>query len=187
MILKGGWHTDSPFLKEPPGVSLLYGVDIPPYGGDTYWASSALAYKCLSPTMQSILQPLRTIFSAKHVYEKLKSKPGGLQLSTDAIDEMNGSISHPLVRTHPITGVKSLYMDQTYTIGFEGLTEDESAPLVKFLQHHMSQLQFTCRLRWEKNTFVIWDNRLTTHHAFNDYDGFRREMFRSTVCGGVPQ
>ena len=99
---------------------------------------------------------------------------------------MNRNVLHPLVRTHPETGAKSLYLDQTDTVGIDGMTEYESTPLIHFLQKHMTQLQFTCRLRWEKNTFVIWDNRLTIHQAFNDYDGHRRLMYRTTVCGDIP-
>ncbi len=188
LVFGGGWHTDSPFLAEPPGVTLLYGVDIPPLGGDTYFSNSALAISSLSETMQRMLLPLRTVFSAEHVLALLHSKPSGLNVSSTSEDEaMNRDISHPLVRIHPVTGARALYIDETYTKGIEGMTEYESASLIRFLQRHVTQLHFTCRLRWEKNTFAMWDNRLVLHQAFNDYDGYGRLMYRSTVAGGFPR
>ena len=93
---------------------------------------------------------------------------------------------HPLVRTHPTTGKKSLYVEQTYSQGLEGMTAEESKPLLEFLRAHVTQPSFTCRLRWKKNTFAMWDNRNCIHHAFNDYDGYRREMYRTTVLGEEP-
>ena len=93
---------------------------------------------------------------------------------------------HPMVRTHPKTGEKALWVDQTYSSGIEGMTDDEAGGLLGFLKEHISQPAFTCRLRWEAGTFMIWDNRICAHHAFNDYDGFRREMYRTTVMGEVP-
>jgi taurine dioxygenase len=90
------------------------------------------------------------------------------------------------VRTHPVTGDKSLYCDGTYAVGIEGLTEPESEALLNFLVAHMTQPAFTCRLRWKPKTFVLWDNRICIHQAFNDYDGYRRELYRTTVAGEAP-
>lgn len=194
MIFGGSWHTDSPFLARPPAVSLLYGADIPPFGGDTLWANTELAYRCLSDTMKALLAPLRVHMSAKEVVKVINQlnpdrgnapKLGSVALKIDTAPMIAGSF-HPLVRTHPKTGKKALYVDESYSVGIEGLTEREARALLDFLCAHITQPAFTCRLRWQKGTFALWDNRATIHHAFNDHDGFRREMYRTTVLGEVP-
>jgi alpha-ketoglutarate-dependent taurine dioxygenase len=199
MIFGSGWHTDSAFLPRPPAISMLYGVDIPPYGGDTMWANAALAYATLSDTMQSMLTGLRVRMSMRKVLtaaqqymEPADTPIGRLAATRDAgtldreiVRKVHG-VAHPLVRTHPVTGERSLYCDKTYAVGIEGLTEAESEPLLKFLSDHATQPAFTCRLRWSSGTFAVWDNRLCVHQAFNDHDGYRREMYRTTVAGEVP-
>ena len=199
MIFGSGWHTDSPFLQQPPAISLLYGVDIPPYGGDTQWANSALAYAMLSPKMQSIVDGLKVHMSMKNVLATAQAtiKPddsplGRIAATRDAgplpeaiAAKVRGSY-HPLVRTHPRSGEKALYCDKTYAIGFEDMYEEEARPLLQFLSDHITQPAFTCRLRWEPGTLAFWDNRLCVHQAFNDYDGFRREMYRTTIAGETP-
>jgi len=200
MVFGSGWHTDSPFLEKPPAISMLYGVDIPPYGGDTIWANSVLAYAMLSETMQRMLAPLRVHMSMARVLEsaqtygridesavgRLAATRDGAPLSDDIRRKVAGTF-HPLVRTHPVSNEKSLYCDSSYAIGFEGLTEPEGEALLKFLAAHMTQPAFTCRLRWEPRTFALWDNRICIHQAFNDYDGYRRELYRTTVAGEAPR
>jgi alpha-ketoglutarate-dependent taurine dioxygenase len=200
MVFGAGWHTDSPFLPEPPAISMLHGVDIPPYGGDTIWANSALAYAMLSETMQRMIAPLKVHMSMGKVLAsaqahgardgspigRLAATRDAKELPEDLVRKLTGWF-HPLVRTHPETGEKALYCDETYASGIEGMTEVEAAPLLAFLVSHITQPAFTCRLRWEKGTFVLWDNRLCVHQAFNDYDGFRREMYRTTVAGEAPR
>jgi alpha-ketoglutarate-dependent taurine dioxygenase len=198
VIFGTGWHTDSPFLPEPPSVSMLYGVEIPPWGGDTMWANAALAYATLSDTMKTMLAPLRVRMSMRTVLELAQTYQApdqtpigrvaatrGHELPADIVRKVEGS-GHPLIRTHPVTGEKAIYCDQTYTAGIEGLTPDEASPLLQFLVRHITQPAFTCRLRWEAGTFTLWDNRLCVHQAFNDTDGFRRELYRTTVAGEVP-
>ena len=99
--------------------------------------------------------------------------------------KVRGSI-HPMVRTHPVTGEKALYVDSSYAIGIDGMTEEEAAPILHFLAEHVVQHAFTCRLRWEPDMVAIWDNRLCVHQAFNDYQGHRRELYRTTVVGETP-
>ncbi len=200
MVFGSGWHTDSPFLEKPPAISMLYGVDIPPYGGDTIWANAVLAYAMLSETMQRMLAPLRVHMSMARVLEsaqtygrvdetavgRLAATRGAAALPVDVVRKVQGT-AHPLVRTHPVSGEKSLYCDGSYAVGIEGLTEPEAEALLKFLAVHMTQPAFTCRLRWAPQTFALWDNRICIHQAFNDYDGYRRELYRTTVAGEAPR
>jgi len=199
MVFGAGWHTDSPFLPQPPAISTLYGVDIPPYGGDTIWANSALAYAMLSETMKRMIAPLRVhmsmalVLATAQKHAAVDDTPLGRlgatrdmrELPADVARKVQGSF-HPLVRTHPVSGEKSLYCDETYSSGIEGLTPAEAEPLLKFLVAHITQPAFTCRLRWQPKTLVLWDNRICVHQAFNDYDGFRREHYRTTIAGEAP-
>jgi alpha-ketoglutarate-dependent taurine dioxygenase len=200
MVFGSGWHTDSPFLPEPPAISTLRAIEIPPYGGDTIWANLALAYAMLSDTLRAQLAPLAVHFSMRDVLqsaqlhsEQRESPIGRLAASRtlatlpeSILDKVRGS-DHPLIRTHPVTGEKALYCDSSYAIGIAGMTGEESAPLLKFLAEHITQPAFTCRLRWSPGTITLWDNRLCVHQAFNDYDGFRREMYRTTIAGEKPR
>lgn len=191
-VFGDGWHTDSPFLANPPGVSLLYGKDVPPYGGDTWWSNLELAYRFLSDRMKEIIAPLRVHMSAAWVLSNIlpsggqgRYKVGEMNLSVDQQKMVEGNY-HPMVRTHPGTGSKCLYVDQAYTLGIEGLTQEEADSILAYLKRHIVREEFCCRLHWEPGTFVVWDNRQCIHKAFNDYDGFRREMFRTIVEGEVP-
>jgi taurine dioxygenase len=198
MVFGEGWHTDSPFMPEPPAITILRSVQVPPFGGDTTFANSALAYRMLSETYQRIIAPLRTHFSLRDVlqsvYEavEVRDSPIGrlaagrdAPLSEDLARKIRGS-THPMVRTHPVTGEKSLYVDPSYGVGIDGLSRAESAPILQYLTQHLVQPAFCCRLRWEANMVVAWDNRLCVHQAYNDYQGYRREMYRTTVVGEVP-
>ena len=187
-LFGSGWHTDSPFLPELPGVTILRSVQIPPYGGDTVWANCALAYRTLSPAMQAMLAPLKVRMSARNNAFTQKLADGKeLSFANDAAREAalagNG---HPLVRTHPVTGEKALYLDEVYAVGIDGLTSAEARPLLEFLIQHITQHHFTCRLRWDEGMVAMWDNRTALHLAANDYDGYRREMYRTTLAGERP-
>ncbi len=193
MVFGGGWHTDSPFLERPPSVSLLYAVEIPPYGGDTIWYNSAMAYANLSDVMKQMIAPLKVHMSGEKVVASLRglrerAEDKKIGKMWDNMDEqaMIDGCYHPLVRTHPVSGEKALFIDKVYAKGFEGMSAYESAPLIEFLVSHITQEVFSCRLRWSAKTLCMWDNRLCLHRAFNDYDGFRREMLRTTVKGEVP-
>jgi alpha-ketoglutarate-dependent taurine dioxygenase len=195
MVFGGAWHTDSAFLSQPPAISMLYGTDVPPVGGDTWFASTTLAYQFLSETMRHVVDSLRVHMSARNVLaaikppEAVQGAPRMTAVSGDygIEEEMVRGSCHPLVRTHPITGKRGLYVDQTYAVGIEGMKPAESAALIGFLVGHITQPVFTARVRWAPGTVLMWDNRTTIHHAFNDYDGHRREMYRTIVAGEVPQ
>lgn len=184
LVFGGGWHTDSPFLPRPPAITTLRSVEVPPFGGDTAFADTALAYRTLSPTMQRMLDGLQVHMSSARVVAAMDGAPASVRsYSTDkvAANAMDGSL-HPLVRVHPTTGEKALYVDDVYTVGIHGMTALESRPLIDFLVGHITQHEFACRLRWEPDMIVLWDNRLCLHLAMNDYDGYRRELYRTTVA-----
>ncbi len=187
-LFGSGWHTDSPFLPEPPGVTILRSVEVPPWGGDTVWANTALAYRMLSPAMQAMLRPLKVRMSARNNAWTQKQADGKeLNFASEAARAaaFEGN-AHPLVRTHPMTGELSLYLDEVYAVGIEGMTQTESIPLLDMLCRHITQHHFTARLRWEPGMVTMWDNRAALHLAANDYDGFRREMYRTTMAGERP-
>jgi len=194
IIFGGGWHTDSPFLAQPPSVSLLRGVEIPPYGGDTIWYNSVMAYESLTPCMRELLSKMRVHMSAERVIDSMRrvaEQTKGMTSMTDIeldidIDNMLKGNFHPMVRRHPESDQISLYVDAVYAVNIEGMTRYESKPILDFLVQHITQEFFSCRLRWSPNTIAIWDNRLCLHRAFNDYDGYRREMHRTTVLGEIP-
>jgi len=199
MVFGEGWHTDSPFLPEPPAITILHSVQVPPFGGDTMWANSALAYTMLSDTYRRMIEGLRVQFSLRDVLQsvhdavevgespigRLAATRDATRLSDDLMRKIRGN-SHPIVRTHPVTGEKALYVDPSYGIGIEGMLPEESAPLLRYLTDHLVQPAFTCRLRWEPDMLAMWDNRLCVHQAYNDYQGYRRELYRTTVAGEKP-
>jgi alpha-ketoglutarate-dependent taurine dioxygenase len=189
-----GWHTDSPFLAQPPAVSILYGKHIPPYGGDTWWCNSEAAYEFLSDGMKKLLDGLRVHMTAREAIRLTVRKDkdgnesvGDMTMVMKEQAEMIKGNFHPLVRTHPETGKKSLYVDEIYAQGIQGLKDDEARPILSYLASHVRRDDFACRLRWSPNTLVMWDNRICIHKAFNDYDGYKREMFRTIVNGEIPR
>lgn len=200
MVFGEGWHTDSPFLPEPPAITMLRSVQIPPFGGDTIWCNSALAYACLSDGYKRIVDTLKVHFSLRnvlasvHAAVEVSDSPIGRlattrdapTLSEDLQRKIRGNV-HPMVRTHPITGERALYLDGSYAVGIDGLEPQEAAPILDYLANFITQAAFSCRLRWEPNMVAVWDNRLCLHQAFNDYMGYRREMYRTTVMGEKPQ
>lgn len=187
-LFGGGWHTDSPFLEEPPSITFLRQIEGPPYGGDTTWTNCALAFKHLSDTYQDMLRPLRVHMSAANNFAtqaKLRGEAIGFGDASKQAQGLKGSF-HPLIRKHPVTGEESLYICDTYAVGIEGMTTHEAKPIIDYLVQHTIQHAFTCRLRWQPGMVAMWDNASTMHLGPNDYDGFRREMYRTTVAGSVP-
>jgi taurine dioxygenase len=183
------WHSDFSFLEEPPMGSLLYAREVPSHGGDTLFANMVLAYEALSDGMKRMLDPLKAIHTGKPygvggVSADLKvSRSIGIERNRPEADR---EVAHPVVRVHPVTGRKALFVNAIYTTRFEGMTEEESRPLLRFLFGHAVQPEFTCRLRWHTHDLAIWDNRCAMHYAVNDYDGQRRLMHRTTVAGERP-
>lgn len=181
----GVWHSDTTYLEVPPMGTMLLSKQIPPYGGDTMFASQVAAYEALSPTMKRLLEGLKGISnSAKADVSKTRED----RLRTDGKDEAPKDYvaHHPVVRTHPETGAKALYVNIAHTVGIEGLTEAESAPLLQFLFEHQVKPEFTCRWTWSPDCIAFWDNRCVMHNPVNDYHGFRRVMHRITLAGTKP-
>jgi taurine dioxygenase len=184
------WHSDLSYLAEPPAYTLLHAWDVPPHGGDTVWSNQYLAYEQLSGGLKATLASLRAVHSAGMAYgtdgllDKFKDFTSmAIAPSAEAFREHG----HPVVVAHPVTGRAALYVNPVYTTRFEGWTAAESDTLLAHLYRHSINENFTCRLRWAVNTLAIWDNRCTMHNALNDYTGVRREMFRTSVKGSVPQ
>lgn len=183
----GGWHSDMSFLEEPALGSILYAREVPPYGGDTLWANQYLAYETLSDGMKEMLEGLKALHTAKGEYSERGAsaqKRSSMQIATANDD--TPAFEHPVVRTHPETGRKALYVNPAFTEKFVGMTRRESRPLLNFLFEHCTQEPFTCRFRWTKNAIAFWDNRAAQHFALNDYHGHRRHMERVTVNGDRP-
>ena len=184
----GRWHTDMTFSPEPVLGTCLYARESPAVGGDTIWTNQMLAFEALSPALQRTLEGLRVMHSAKRSYgpqgayadDDLKSMR--IQASEAALAEQ----AHPCIRTHPETGRKILFVNWVYAIRFEDMTEEESAPLLGFLNRHSQRPEFQIRFRWRKGSLALWDNRSTQHIAVNDYAGYRRVMDRVTIAGDKP-
>jgi len=180
----GVWHSDTSYLARPPMASMLYAVETPPRGGDTLFANQYLAYQTLSEGLQQTLAGLVGVNSSAKA-DVSKTREDRLR---DAGAELKVLIGeHPVVRTHPETGRKALYLNFGHTARFRDWTEQESAPLLDYLFMHQVKPEFTCRFQWEPGSLAFWDNRCAQHYPVNDYHGFRRVMHRVTLEGDPPR
>ena len=181
----GVWHSDTTYLAQPPMGSMLVSREVPAQGGDTLFANQYLAWESLSDGMKTLLAPLRGVSSsAKADVTRTREdrvRSDGTAKARDPLEAV-----HPVVRTHPETGRKALYVNVAHTSRFDGMTEEESAPILDFLFAHQIRPEFTCRFRWTKGALAFWDNRCVQHYPVNDYHGFRRVMHRITLAGETP-
>jgi alpha-ketoglutarate-dependent taurine dioxygenase len=181
------WHTDTTMIPEPPMGAILYAIEVPPYGGDTLFANQYLAYESLSDGMKRLLEGLRAVHSDR----KVAGPQAGLnayratKVREDAAWQETVSV-HPVVRAHPETGRRLLFVNHSYTIRFDGMTEAESAPLLGYLLDHGHRPEFTCRFRWAAGSVAFWDNRCVKHLAVHDAGRFRRIMRRVQIAGDKP-
>ncbi len=183
MNFGGVWHSDTTYLQQPPMASMLYAIEIPPYGGDTLFSNQYMAYETLSDGLKKTLSELVAVNTSSKLEVSMtredRMREAGMELNIL-------SASHPAVRTHPETVSKALYVNKAHTTHFKDWTELESKSLLEFLFHHQVRTEFTCRFSWEKNSLAFWDNRCVQHNPVNDYQGFRRIMHRVTIAGGKP-
>jgi taurine dioxygenase len=188
----GNWHSDTTYLRQPPLATLLHALETPAQGGDTLFANTTAAYDALSEGMRALVDKLVGVNSASLKVTGGRRKlhapanVGGMKIhDTETADQYEAE--HPVVRTHPQTGRKALYLSRSHTIRFRDMSEEESRPLIDFLQAHQVRPEFTCRVRWSPGTLTVWDNRCTQHCAINDYHGQRRRMRRLTVGPEIPK
>ncbi len=180
--LASGWHTDVTFLETPPMASILRAVEAPALGGDTLWSSMYAAYEALSDTMQRLLSDLVAVHDTAKTFSK------GVYPSEKhpSRDEMP-SAEHPVLRTHPETGRKGVFVNSAFTHRIKGMHKNESDTLLNFLYEWIGTPEFTCRFRWQKNSIALWDNRCTQHRAVADNPKAHRRMERVTIDGDRPR
>lgn len=182
----GIWHSDTTYLTEPPLGSMLYALEVPAVGGDTLFANTHLAYDALSEGMKRMLADLKGISSsAKADVTRTREDRIASNPATQARSVFEAA--HPVVRTHPESGRKGLYVNIGHTTRLDGTTEAESAPLLDFLFQHQVRPEFTCRFCWRQGSLAFWDNRSALHNPINDYHGNRRRMHRVTIAGDRPR
>ena len=180
------WHADVTFIETPPAIVALSAKILPPAGGDTLWTSALAAYDALSAPFKSLIDPL----SAEH--EFVKAFPEWRHTDPKLYDrwkearDKHPPLVHPVVRTHPESGRKGLFVNENFTTRIVGLSSKESDGVLRVLFDHVTKPEFTVRWRWKPNDLAIWDNRSTQHYAVNDYLPHRRLMHRATVIGDRP-
>ena len=177
------WHSDSTYLEVPPKATLLYARELPPRGGDTLFSDMYALYRDLSPGLKSSLDSLHAINSASVVprvddfYTEVKGKNS---------DKSDTQAIHPVVCTHDESGQKAIYVNSIHTLCFDGMSRDESLPLLNYLYDQVQRPEYHFRLQWQVDTLAMWDNRCLQHYALNDYHGYRRVMHRIIVGGNRP-
>jgi taurine dioxygenase len=186
----GVWHSDITFLERPALGSILYAIDVPATGGDTLFANQELAFEELSTGLRQLLLGLRAVHSDHTLSDRVEAENRNMtrstKLSEEAMRQPVVENLHPVIRTHPETGRKSLFVNRAFTVRFENMTVAESKPLLEFLYEQATKPEFTCRFHWENCSVAMWDNRCVQHYALNDYHGQRRYMHRVTVNGDRP-
>jgi len=179
------WHTDMTFREHPPMGTVLKSVVVPPKGGDTLWSSMTAAYNGLSPQMQQFLQGLTAVHDFAHGFRESLAEPGGKERLAAAV-AANPPVRHPVIRTHPETGKKVIFVNALFTTHIEGLKPAESDALLTFLFDHITTAEYTCRFQWQPHSIAIWDIRSTQHKPINDYFPAHRRLERITIDGDRP-
>ncbi|MEQ9641518.1 MAG: TauD/TfdA family dioxygenase [Alphaproteobacteria bacterium] len=184
-VFGGTWHSDFSFLPVPPLASCLYAREVPPYGGDTAFASMTRAFEGLSDGMKRFLRATAVVHSGKRSYGT-QGRFASDQLNSIGVavsEDGDAEVAHPAVVAIAGSNRPALFVNGVYAIRFQDMTEAESQPLLDYLCAQARRLENTCRLQWAKGTLALWDNRAVLHYAINDYDGQRREMHRVTIAG----
>lgn len=179
------WHSDMTFRPAPPSLTLLHGRIIPEFGGDTLWVSASAAYQALSEPMRQLLDTLVAVHDFRHGFRESLAEPGGEERLAPAL-AANPPVRHPLIRTHPESGRRAIYVNPLFTTHVEGLTRHESDAILNFLYRHIVTEEFSVRLSWQPDTVAVWDNRTTQHKPVNDFFPQHRMMHRVTIAGERP-
>jgi alpha-ketoglutarate-dependent taurine dioxygenase len=181
------WHTDVTFVDRVPAISVLRGVRIPPYGGNTVWANTAAAYELLPAPLKALVENLRAVHTNSYDYaqrDEEHEQPDAHYTRQDFVSQLFET-EHPVVRVHPETGERALVLGH-FVKCFSGLNASESSALFHLLQNRVTKLENTVRWTWQPGDVAMWDNRATQHYAVADFDAHPREMRRITVAGDVP-
>ena len=181
------WHSDSSFMAQPSLGSVLRAVQLPPLGGDTCWASMYAAFDALSPRLQTMLDGLTALHDIIVPLEKAVAGGHSVSADLDAIRRSWPPMEHPVVRRHPVTGRRALYVNNNFTTRILGIAKAESDVLLPYLLQHVQRPDFQVRFRWATGSVAMWDNRVTQHYAVPDYTGHRRIMHRVTLTGERPR
>lgn len=181
------WHTDQAHRPNPCMGTILYAREVPPYGGDTLFANTAAAYDFLPDDLKEAVKGLEAVNSPEFLLKQAAQRTGDPDRRFARTSAKSPSAVHPVVRVHPDTGRKVLYVNPAYTENFVGQTPEQSRPLLERLFSHVLRPEHFCRFRWEKGSLAFWDNRQTWHYAVNDYQGYRREMYRLIVREPAPE
>lgn len=181
------WHTDVTFLPTPALGAVLSAKQLPAYGGDTLWASGIAAFEALSKPLQTLLDGLTAThdFTRSFPVERFGSTADDLA-RWEETRRKNPPLSHPVIRTHPVSGRKALFVNDGFTTRINELEPAESEAILKLLFAHTTRPEFTIRWRWQENDIAMWDNRVTQHYAVDDYRPQRRIMHRATILGDAP-
>jgi taurine dioxygenase len=181
------WHTDVTFLPTPAMGAVLSAKLLPAFGGDTLWASGIAAYEALSAPLKSLLAGLTAThdFTRSFPLERFGNTAED-RLRWEEARRKNPPLSHPVIRTHPVSGRRALFVNEGFTTRINELSETESEAILKLLFAHATRPEFTVRWRWQANDVAFWDNRVTQHFAVDDYRPNRRVMHRATVLGDAP-
>lgn len=184
-----GWHSDWSFQDAPPAATLLHSKVVPPIGGDTLFSDCVAVYESFSPAFRALLDGLTALHSAKLPYGRqgvyaAETEKRSLEIITGEAAE--AVQPHPLVRVHPVTGKRSVFASPVYTVGIEGMAQDEGYAILMFVFKRMEEPRFILRHKWLKDMLLMWDNRQVNHFADGGYDGHLRVMHRTTLAGDVP-
>ncbi len=179
------WHTDVTFVETPPLGSILNAIVIPPAGGDTLWADTQAAYDDLSKPIRGLVDGLTAIHDGTRAFSALLDQRGKGEWDGETFTELV-SVEHPVVRTHPETGRRNLFVNPGFTKSIKGLSTKESDALLHFLYDHMTTPEYVVRYRWEEGDLGFWDNRTTMHYAIDDYGDAHRVIQRVTIKGDRP-
>jgi taurine dioxygenase len=184
-IFAESWHSDWSFLERPPAATVLYGDVIPPVGGDTLFANQYAAWEALPGKMQALLRDKQGIHSARRAYSRegmYGERDKGRSMAIRYSDSAMSTQLHPIMRLHPETGRPALFVSLGYTIGIEGMPDDEATEILIQLFMHQAREEFVYRHRWSQGMLVMWDNRCVLHAATGGYQGHRRLLHRITVA-----